>query len=380
MSPLNILHVIPKLTVGGVENQLLMVLKNYDRKIFSPIVCCLSDSGDLGSEIESCGVELICLNKLKHTFDWTIIKDIYKLIKQKSVKIIRTHQYHANLYGRIAALFAKVPCIVASVHNVYTIDTKIHRRIFNHFLAHYTDRIVAVSKAVMHDILQYDRISHKKICVIYNGIEMKSFLNIHGNIRKEFGIPENISLIGTVGRLTAQKGHKYLLEAINKLKFKFPEIKLLIAGDGPLKNDLIKYAQSLNIHDKVIFLGLRRDIPIFLSSIDIFVLPSLWEGLSNALIEAMASGKPVIATDIPPVREIIHSEDLGILVPPENSDAIADAIELLLYNKNRAEAFGKTANEKVFLSFTIENTVKQYTSLFESILKSKNALNNLSFK
>ncbi len=154
----------------------------------------------------------------------------------------------------------------------------------------------------------------------------------------------------------------------------------MIAGDGPLKNDLIKYAQSLNIHDKVIFLGLRRDIPIFLSSIDIFVLPSLWEGLSNALIEAIASGKPVIATDIPPVREIIHSEDLGILVPPENSDAIADAIELLLYNKNRAEAFGKTANEKVFLSFTIENTVKQYTSLFESILKSKNALNNLSFK
>jgi glycosyltransferase involved in cell wall biosynthesis len=380
MSPINILHVIPKLTVGGVENQLLMVLKKYNKKEFSPVVCCLSDRGDLGLEIESCGVELICLNKLKHTFDWTIIKDIYQLIKQKSIKVIRTHQYHANLYGRCAAILAKVPCIVASVHNVYTIDKKIHRRIINKFLARYTDKIIAVSKAVKHDILLYDRISHEKICVIYNGIEMRSFLNLHGHIRGEFGVPRNIPLIGTVGRLTAQKGHRYLLEAIDKLKLKFPGTKLLIAGDGPLKNELEKYAQTLNIHDKVIFLGLRRDIPDFLSSIDIFVLPSLWEGLSNALIEAMASGKPVIATDIPPIREIINSEELGILVPPENSDAIADALEILLYNKNRAEAFGKAASEKAFSAFTIENTVEQYTFLFENILRSKNALNSLSLR
>lgn len=377
MGPLKILHVIPKLTIGGVENQLLMVLKNYNKNIYFPIVCCLSDKGDLGVEIESCGVKLFCLNKLKHTFDWTIIRDIYKLIKQNSIKVIRTHQYHANLYGRIAGLLAKVPCIVASVHNVYTIDKKIHRRIINHFLARYTDRIVAVSKAVMHDILIYDRISQNKLCVIYNGIEMRSFLNMHGNIRDELGIPKNTPLIGTVGRLTPQKGHKFLLEAIKKLKFKFPEIKLLIVGDGPLKNDLKKYSQTLNIDDKVIFLGLRRDIPNFLSSIDIFVLPSLWEGLSNALIEAMASGKPVIVTDIPPIKEIINSEELGVLIPPENSDAIADALELLLHDKTRSETSGNAAKEKAFSSFTIEKTIEQYTSLFEDILRNKNVLNDI---
>ncbi|MEW6066683.1 MAG: glycosyltransferase [Nitrospirota bacterium] len=371
MQPINILHVIPKLSVGGVENQLALVLRKYDRTKFCPFVCCLSDKDTIGKEIETNGIEVVYLNRLKHKFDWKIVKDIYKLIQLWNIKIVRTHQYHANLYGRLAAWLARVPCIVASVHNVYTIDKKIHRRIINKCFAGFTDKIIAVSNAVKRDIIRYDRVPEDKIMVIYNGKEIDSFLNIKENIRTELGISPEIPVIGTVGRLTPQKGQKYLIEAISKLKNKFPGMVLLIAGDGPLKQKLEKYSEMLGLSEDIKFLGTRRDIPAILSAMDIFVLPSIWEGLCNALIEAMAAGKPIIATDIQPNKEIISSERLGMLIPPENSDAIASSIELLLNNKGIAENMRELSRKKVALDYNINTSIQKYESLFEEILKGK---------
>lgn len=372
MHPINILHVISKLPIGGVETLLLMILRNMDKQKLFPIVCSLTNKGEIGKEIEDLGIEVVCLNKLKHRFDWTIVRDIFQLIKQKNIKIVFSYQYHANLYGRLGATIAQVPCTVASVHNVYTIDKKIHRRVINKYLAKFTDKIVAVSKAVKEDILRYDSISDNKVEIIYNGVEMNKFLDMNGNsIRSEFGISLDTRVIGTVGRLTPQKGQRHLLEAMSKIKEKFPRIVLLMVGDGPMKDELKNYARILGLNDTVIFTGPRRDIPSLLAAMDIFVLPSLWEGLSISLIEAMAAGKPVITTDIPPIREVINSEKAGILVPPHKSKAIADAIELLLRNKNLAESLGIAAWERAFSTFNIETTIHQYTNIFEDILRSK---------
>ncbi len=361
-----------RLPVGGVENQLVSVLRKYDRKRLTPLVCSLSDKGEIGKEIEDMGVEIFCLNKLKHKFDWTIVKDLYSFIKQKDIKIVRTHQYHANFYGRLAARIANVPCIVASVHNIYTRDRKIHRRIINRFLAGSTDKIIAVSESVKKDLLKYDGIPGVKVKVICNGVDINKFASIkETRIREELGIPPEFTVIGTIGRLTLQKGQKYLLEAVSKLKDSNHKFVLLIAGDGILKTELQNYSRELGIYDSVRFLGTRRDVPEILSAIDIFVLPSLWEGLGNALIEAMASGKAIITTDIPPIREVVNSEKVGILVPVKNSGAIASAIKLLLHDQALARRIGRAAMEKVSLSFNIDNTVNSYENLFEDILKSK---------
>ncbi len=320
MDPVNILHVISKLPVGGVENQISIILRKYDISKLSPLVCSLSDKGEIGKEIENDGIEVIPLNKLGHRFDWTIVKDIYNLIKTRNVKIVRTHQYHANLYGRLAAWLAKVPCIVASVHNVYTRDRKLHRRIINKFLSGFTDKVVAVSETVKRDILKYDGLTDDKVTVIYNGIDAQRFFDTNRNsMRANIGIPSEAPVIGTVGRLTVQKGQKYLLDAVAALREKFPQIVLLIVGDGPMRDELQNHIKALGIDKNTILLGIRRDIPQLLSAMDIFVLPSLCEGLGTALIEAMAAGKAVIATDIAPFREIINSEKVGILVPVEDS-------------------------------------------------------------
>jgi len=372
MQPINILHIISKLPVGGVENQLLLVLKKYNRNKLSPLVCSLSDKGAIGQEIENTGTEVLSLNKLKHTFDWTIVKDIHDLIKKRNIKIVRTHQYHANLYGRLAAIFAKAPCIVASVHNIYTRDKKFHRRIINKFLGRFTDKVVAVSETVKKDILKYDCLAEDKITVIYNGIDVNNFLNINGNLtRSKLSISQEVPVIGTIGRLTFQKGQKYLIEAVSIIKEKFPRIMLLMVGDGPMKEELQNYANTLGLNEHVIFTGSRRDVPALLAAIDIFVFPSFWEGLPSALIEAMASGKPIIASDIPPIREIVDSEKVGILVPPKNRNAVADSIELLLRNKNLAQKISNNAKEKVFSTFNIETTAKQYIDLFKNILREK---------
>jgi glycosyltransferase involved in cell wall biosynthesis len=372
MHLINILHVISKLPVGGVENQLSMILRKYDKKKFCPFVCSLSDKGEIGKEIEDSGIEVIPLNKLKHRFDWTIVKDIYNLIKERDIKIVRTHQYHANLYGRLAALLAKVPCIVASVHNVYTIDKKIHRRLINRFLARFTDKIVAVSEIVKKDILKYDGLREDKVMVINNGIDTDRLLSMDGNIiRTEFYISSDVPVIGTIGRLTFQKGQKYLIEAVSKIKEKFPKIMLLVVGDGPMKEELQNYAKTLGLNEHVIFTGSRRDVPALLAAMDIFVLPSLWEGLPNALLEAMASGKSIIATDILPVREVINSEKEGILFPSRNSSAIASSIEFLLVNKTFAVIIGNNAQKRAYSDFNITTTVDKYTNLYEDILNNK---------
>jgi len=372
MYPIKILHVISKLPVGGVENLLLTVLRNCDRERFVPLVCSLSDRGEIGAEIEELGFKVVCLNKLKHRLDWTIVQDIYRCIKQNDIKVVFSYQYHANLYGRIAAHLARVPCIIASVHNVYTIDKKIHRRIINKYLAGWTDRIVAVSKAVKDDVLKYDGVPATKVEIIYNGVDLSKFLDTDGSaIRNEFRISPDTPVIGTVGRLTLQKGQRYLLEAVSQIREKFPQLQLLVVGDGPLKNELRDYAETLGIQKSVIFTGSRRDVPSLLAAMDIFVLPSLWEGLSISLIESMAAGKSVITTDIAPIREVVNTDKVGILVPPENSSTLAEAIELLLKNKDWAERLGMAARERVFSTFNIETTIRRYTDIFEEILRNK---------
>jgi len=372
MCPLNILHIMTRLPVGGVENQLLSVLRNYDRSKYSPLVCCLSDKGQIGEEIERNGVEVVCLNKLGHRFDRSIVRDIAKLITDRNINVVRTHQYHANLYGRLAAHKAGVPCVVASIHNTYTRDKKYHRRLINWFLARYTDRIVAVSGNVRDDILTYDHIPPDKVEVIHNGVDIDIFSYQNGKgKRSEIGIPEDALVIGTVGRLAEAKGQRHILKALAVLKDTFPLIRLLIAGDGPLRKELEDYAETLGIKQNVLFLGMRRDIPALLSAMDIFVLPSLWEGLPNALLEAMAASRPIIAADIPAFKGIIDSKDVGILIPPGDSAALAEALRLLLEDTSLREAMGRNARQKCSSRFDIKSVVGAYTGLFEAILREK---------
>jgi len=370
--PMNVLHVISALPVGGVENQLCLVLKHYDRARVFPHVCSLTSKGEVGQEIETAGIEVVSLNKLRHRFDWGIVKGLMEVIRQRNIQVVRTHQYHANLYGRLAAWLCGVPCIVPSIHNVYTRDRKVHRRLLNNLLGRISDTVIAVSAAVKDDIIAYDGLPADKIRVLYNGVEEARFTGIdRSGARAALHIPTDSAVVGTVGRLTYQKGQKYLVQAMSMVLKEFPRTVLLIVGDGPAGNELRELVKQKGIEGTVVFTGSRRDVPDMLAAMDIFVFPSLWEGLPNALVEAMAAGKPIIATDIKPNREVLGPEHAGIFVPCEDSSAIAVGITQLLRDRESALRLASAAQERALSQFTINRTVRAYTNLFEEILERK---------
>jgi glycosyltransferase involved in cell wall biosynthesis len=367
---MRVLHVMTRLPVGGVEGQLLSVLNHYDRRRIEPFVCCLSDVGETGREISRAGFEVIALGRLGHRFDVRIVRDLVKLMRERQCTVVRTHQYHANLYGRLAAWRAGVQCIVASVHNVYTRRGKLHRRYINQWLGKVSDRVVAVSHAVRDDILRWDRLPEKKVCVIHNGVDTEALAQGDRNrIRRELDIPLDGLVVGTVGRLAEQKGQRYLLEAAVRLKASVPGVHVLIAGDGPLRKELENLAHRLRLGECVTFLGTRRDIPDVLAALDVFVLPSLWEGLGIALIEAMAAGCPVVATDILPFREVMG--DHASLVPCRDGEALGLALETLLQDPVRRELAGRSARQRARDMFDIRGTVERYVTLFDEVLADK---------
>jgi glycosyltransferase involved in cell wall biosynthesis len=363
-----ILHVVSKLPIGGVEKQLLNTVKKYNKDRFDVIICCINNGGDIADELKRLGYKVVILNRMKsHGFDIKAIIELYKLIKKEQIHILRTDQYHANLYGRIAGILAKVPVIIPVFHNVYNSPDKpkFHRRLLNFILSFFSDKLVAVSEAVAADIRFYDKVKANKIKVIYNGILFDEFKEnyLKEDIRKKFNLP-SCMLIGTVGRLTEQKGLEYLIKTLTNID----DVYLVIAGDGPLKNHLKQLAGSLGI--KCIFMGMLspEKVPLFLKSLDIFCFPSIWEGLGIALIEAMAAGLPIIASDIAPHREVLG--DAGIYFPSKDIETLSKSIKRLLANKSERDELGEKAKKRAKI-FSIDNSVRNFEKLYKEILTEK---------
>lgn len=367
---INILHVVTRLPVGGVENMLLKVVKSYDRQRFNVRVCCIKEGGEIADELMRGGYGVDILNRMKkHGFDLGAVTALCHVIKKNNVHILRTHQYHANLYGRIAGVLSGVPVMIPSFHNLYVSPDKpkIHRRVINWFLSLFSDALVPVSHVIASDLKRYDRVSHGKIRVIYNGIDPEAFsINLSKDeARDVFKLPRENILIGTVGRLTDQKGHRYLIEAVSGMS----NINVAIAGDGPLKNELKDLAGRFR--SGCYFSGRLKpdEIPLFLRALDVFCFPSLWEGMPSSLTEAMAAGLPVIASDIAPNREVLG--DAGILVQKQDPAALAEKIKQIVNDSFLRNELGEKAKKRADI-FSINRTVNEYESLFEEILIRKN--------
>jgi glycosyltransferase involved in cell wall biosynthesis len=378
MEKINILHIYQNSKIGGVQQQLLSLFKAYNRERFNPIFCCLGPKQEMGKEIEGTGIEFISLNKLRYNrFSPGIVLELHRLMKIKQIHVVRTHRYRSNLYGRLAAFSSGIPVIIASVHDNYRTDKRPKRRIMNHILSKITDKIVAVSEDVKEDIIRYDRIDPSKVQVIPNGIDLERFNpeKNTSNIRKEFSLEEDDIVIGFIGRIVPAKGLEYLLYALPYLKEEFKSIKLLIIGEGSLVEEFKEKAKKNNIFDNILFTGVRRDIPEILASIDIFVMPSTAEGLPNSLLEAMAMGKPVVATKVGGIPEVIRNGFNGILIPPRDHRELAMAIKNLIGNSQLAVKMGQAARNFVLNNHSIVEIAQKWQTLYLSILREKGLMN-----
>ena len=363
-----VLQLITRLPIGGAERLIADTVRKLDRSRYEPVVCCIQARGELAAEIERAGVPVVCLDRMKtKRFDWSAVAALERLLGSERIDLVHSHLYHANLYGRLACLRAGVPA-VASVHNTYT-RPKLHRRLINRFLARTTKRVIAVSEDIKRDLIRHDGIPAERIAVISNGVDFArvSSATTRAQARLRLGIGEATVAVGCVARLEEQKGHRFLLEAMSLLR-DLP-MRLLVVGDGRLRADLEQRAASLGIGESTTFLGMRSDVPDILPALDIYAMPSLWEGLSIALLEAMAAGLAVVATDVGGVRQVFGEDECGVRVSPGNPGELARAMRTLAVGPERRAALGTLARRRAVEHFSLDATLAALATVYDQALQ-----------
>ncbi|NQT81153.1 MAG: glycosyltransferase family 4 protein [Candidatus Aminicenantes bacterium] len=334
--------------------------------------------------LESEGIEFIqcpfLLRRINVIKDLKAFFDIWRIIKKYNPLIVHTHSSKAGLLGRLAAKLARVPIIIHTPHgHVFfgyfgSFKTKIFI-ILERFVSRITDKIVALTNEEKKDYIKFRIANEDKFDVIYSGIELNKFkelpFNENQNFKRELGIPENYLVVGTVGRLVPVKGPEFLIEAAKYIISKYPEVFFIFTGDGPLEQNLERQAFKSGIKDNIIFLGWRNDIAGIISVYDIFALPSLNEGMGRVLVEAMALGKPIVASNVGGIPDLVTHGKNGFLVPPKNPEKLAKYIQILIGDKEKRKKMGQAGKEMV-KNFSKEKMVEKIANLYEELLTQKN--------
>jgi len=367
---LNVLYLIWSLGLGGAERVIINLVKGLDKDKFKPVICCLNAAGQFAFELENQGIKVIALNK-KGKFDISVIGKLIAVIKENNIDIVHTHLWGANFWGRIAAKKAGVKVIIATEHNEDVWKPELFF-ILDRWLARSTDKIIAVSNKVK-EFYVGKGIPEEKIEVIYNGvdIEMSQVSGRRSHIREEFGIKEDETVLAIIGRLVPQKGHRYLFEALGSLNGQY-KVKLLVVGDGPLLESLKSQVASLRLQDKVIFAGLRKDVPNILKNIDMLVMPSLREGLPMVALEAMATGVPIVATQVGGTPEVIIEGECGLLVKSKNHHALRSAIERIISDTVLKNCIIDNAKKRIREEFKVEKMLSKTQDVYEKLYAAKN--------
>ena len=353
---------------GGAERMIATLSSALNQDQYRVIVG-LSRPGWLQDECRRLNVEtrIIPLEGPCH-IQW--FKTCFELIRTERVALVHAHEFGAILYGWVVARLAGVP-FVGTVHGKNYFWEKLRRRLAYRIVSR-SGRLVAVSEDLKRFVVSAIGLPEARIQVIYNGIENSTSVS-DGDVdrcRTELDLKPGDPVIGAVGSLYPVKGHKYLLDAMPALIRQHPNVTLLLVGSGDLEVPLKEQAQRLGIEQRVRFLGLRGDIPRLLAVMDVFVLPSLSEGHSLALLEAMLAGRPVVASRVGGNAELVLEGETGILVPSKDPDALTEALHRLLGNMAMREAFGHRATHRVQQQFSARLMTDGYKRLYNDLLGS----------
>lgn len=369
---IKIAYVINNLNIGGAEKLLLSTVLKINKDRFDVTVLSMLEGEDLLPDFNNAGIEVVAIG-MNNKRDISGFVKLYKFFKINHVNIVHTHLLEADIFGRYAALLAGVPVILSTEHSVepWKIrpkNLKTHLRLLlDRWIIKHTTGIISISDKIKELLIIYLKIEETKIFVIKNGIDLTKTYHTGKNTKSNWPL-----VVGSVGRLVEAKGYKYLLHAFKKINMLYPETKLMIAGDGPLKSDLTNLSASLNITQHVTFTGMLNNIPEFLEKIDIFVLSSIQEGLPIALLEAMAAHKAIIATNIGGIPEVIQHRKDGLLIEPANVIDLENAILKLITNDKKRDSFAHNAREKVVNNFNLNKTVNDLEALYINLTSRQN--------
>ena len=371
-------HIIYALGTGGLENGLINIINRTPPDRYRHVIICLTNADDFANRITLPGVQVIQLHKPAGQ-NFRVFWDLWKTLRTLRPDVVHTRNL-ASLEMQLVTLLMPGIKRVYGEHgrDIHDLDgTNKKYNLLRKAMQPFVHRYIAVSRDLLQWLKHTVAIPEKKLRQIYNGVDAGKFSPRQddaqlGDLAPPGLLPENAVVVGTVGRLAEVKNQQLLIEAVGYLFTKRPilrgTLRLVLVGDGPLKLQLVDRVKQLGLSDVVWFSGDRNDVPVLMQLMDIFILPSLAEGISNTLLEAMASGLPVIATSVGGNVELIEEGVNGRLVPVNNVVAMADALAELVDDPTLRQSMGEKGLALVRTTFNWEKTVADYLAVYDTLL------------
>ncbi|MFC1658644.1 glycosyltransferase family 4 protein [Candidatus Omnitrophota bacterium] len=373
---MKILYVIANISFGGGENVFSQIAGRLNSDKYRVKFICLP-GGFLEKRLRELEIPLIPVN-FRSRFSVKVFLRLIKIMKSEKPDIVHSQGERVNFYARFAAKIARIPAIVSTIaapveeFNVNPIKKAVYI-ISGHYSERLVDRFIAVSESMRAKLINRHKIKADKIVRIYNGVQVDEYKHNQAGflVRSELNIEGNAPLVGVIGRLVWEKGLPYFIQAAKRVLAYEPTARFLIVGEGPLRNRLKDLVKRLEIEKNIIFTGWRTDIKEIISTLDMLVLSSLREGMPLVVLEAMALAKPVVATDIEGLREVVINGSTGILVTPRNPDSLKDAIIHLLKDKVEASRMGIAGRKLVEDKFSLREMVQQHEQFYDTLVTQK---------
>lgn len=356
--------------VGGAEEMVLNLVRRLPDR-YEPAVVSIHNAGPIGEEIRKTGVpfRVLGLNPgLLRPFDVLRLRDF---LQAWQPAIVHTFLLTGSLYGRFAAMMAGVPIVIGTEVNIYENKRPSHVR-FEQWLMRGTDAVIASAKSVKDFYVGQVGADPSQVEVIYNAVDwsqLESTLT-RDQLRASIGVPPEAMAAGIIARLTEQKAHRVLFEAIAQHP-SLQQLHLVVVGDGELRESLKQRVATLGLQHRVHFVGARRDLGNILNAVDLFTMPSLWEGLPLSLVLAMGAGLPVVTTRVAGIPEVVQHGISGLLVSPGKSDELAAALARVIEDASLRRSLGEAARAFVRPRFGVEKYVQSITGLYDRLLAAK---------
>lgn len=375
-SRLRVSYLIDKLHRAGAQVHLGQLASSLDREVFEPEVVCLLAGGPVASGLHEDGVpvEVLGLGRLYAPRALASLLRLARRLRSRRVDVLHTYLVSANVYGSLAGRLAGVGAVVTSRRDMGFSRNSRLRLVEEWLVNPLVDKVVAVSPAVAEATRRERGLRDDQVITIPNGVDLERFdaarhprLEARARALREWGLADDEGTVGAIGHLSPVKGHADLLEAAARIVARHPRTRFFLVGDGPLRAALEAQARRLGLGERVVFAGAREDVARFLALLDVVVLPSHTEGLSNVVLEAMAMARPLVATSVGGNPDVLRDGVSGRLVPARDPEALAAAIVGLLEDPGKARAMGREARRVVEREFSRKRMVEAHEALYRGL-------------
>ncbi|MHB1926790.1 MAG: glycosyltransferase [Leptospirillum sp.] len=370
--PVHVCHLFPSLPLHGAENHFLKLSRNLDPAVIRTSILVLVERGELAPDFEALGIPVTLIRK-KSRYDLSVVPRVRRFLRSGAFDIIHTHLFTANFWGRLAALGLS-PIVVSSAHNVVPKERPALVRVENfldRLLSRATDAIFCVTGQVMQSMKADAGLPRHKLVTIENGLPFPDHPGCgRSSARTRLDLPEQAKVMAVIGRFSTQKNHAGFLQALEEVVKEHPETIVLFVGEGELEPSVREEVAMRNLSGHVRFLGQRRDIPEILEALDLLVVPSLWEGLPNVMLEAMAAGIPVVATSVGGIPDVLTHQKTGVMCEP-TPDSLSQAMVWALSHPREMDAMARASSVLIRDRYDIRNTARRYTGFYRTLARQR---------